>query len=688
MALAARRTSAAEALAERDRAAAAFKSETDACEAGRREIEGLEGDVEAARSEVFSAINAATALRHSLEHAAVARDKVGETLSKLQVETDDVRIETERVEADRRLAAEGLRQAGSAIEATRTARAAREAELATSRIEHEWRAKSVRVREHEIAGLAARLKSLEELEASRAGYGDAARAILAQANGKVNQRGAVADYLEVEAGYERAVEACLGDLLQHVIVDRPEHAAAGLQLVREQGVGRCSFLIASAVSPAEAGHYRDHSVTPSSVVPGFSQTVPDGLVAISSIVRVSGPFAAAIQQVMGDAWIAQDYGRAAEVSRASASAAPAASPNAVATLAGDLFRGPHLVSGGIRDESRGILETKREIKDLQQRIETERDGLFRLAEEAAGLEAGIAQATNAILALNAELHKQEKVIVALEAQMGRATEEGARVTQKGEQLARERRQSEEERDTLDRRQAEARASIVQLEEAQRLADEQLTQAQRRLLEAREAAEALGRRAAEAGASHAALVERAAALTVETARLEEASAELEARASALASELQEVQARLESLRHGIVDGDARLDADVRALETLRSDVQGADGSVAQLRARMDEQESAIRTARHVLEEIRAGVAELAVAHATAESDLSHLSGTCIDTVQATLDEVLAEVAALERPAIISFRTRASFVPRSPRTRTMARRPWARASRRTPWRSSAS
>ena len=79
----------------------------------------------------------------------------------------------------------------------------------------------------------ARLKSLEELEAARAEYGDAARTVLAQANGKVGQRGAVADYLEVEAGYERAVEACLGDLLQHIIVERPEHALAGFELVRE-----------------------------------------------------------------------------------------------------------------------------------------------------------------------------------------------------------------------------------------------------------------------------------------------------------------------------------------------------------------------------------------------------------------------------------------------------------------------
>src|SRR5204862_1796366 len=126
-----------------------------------RGIEGLEADVEAARSEVFSAINAATAWRHALEHAAAARDRVAETLAKLDVEVGDVRVETERVTADRAAAAQGLKRAHEAIELTRMARTARESELASARIEHEWRARSIRALEHELAGREARLRSLE-----------------------------------------------------------------------------------------------------------------------------------------------------------------------------------------------------------------------------------------------------------------------------------------------------------------------------------------------------------------------------------------------------------------------------------------------------------------------------------------------------------------------------------------------
>ena len=95
-----------------------------------------------------------------LEHAAVARDRVAETMAKLAVESEDVRIESERVSADHAAALEGLRRAQAAIEATRIGRVARESELASARIEHEWRARSMRSREQELAGLEARLRRL------------------------------------------------------------------------------------------------------------------------------------------------------------------------------------------------------------------------------------------------------------------------------------------------------------------------------------------------------------------------------------------------------------------------------------------------------------------------------------------------------------------------------------------------
>jgi chromosome segregation protein len=66
----------------------------------------------------------------------------------------------------------------------------------------------------------------------------------------------------------------------------------------------------------------------------------------------------------------------------------------------------------------------------------------------------------------------------------------------------------------------------------------------------------------------------------------------------------------------------------------------------LRQRTDEVDVSIKEARSVHDRLRSAVSELDVARATAEAELSHLAHTCEDAVNATLDEVRAEVEQLE------------------------------------------
>ena len=623
IALEARRQASTEAGQARDQAAGVVASVSDELTRAQQQIEGLEADVEGARSEVFSTLNAVTALRHAVQNAVHQYERVGETLGKLDVEQDDLRRETEKVEAERTAAAEALARAYEALETVTLDRVGRESELATARGEHETRARDVRAREQELAGIEARLASLEELTSTRGEFSDAARMVLVQANGHVGQQGAVADYLEVDSRYERAVEACLGDLLQHVIVERHDQAAAGLSLVREHDAGRCGFVV---VDPGSNGYH-----------PREALRMP-GIVPVTDVLRVQGPHVATIVKVIPEAYVAESFDRAVEFSRQTS--AP------VATLEGDVLHGPHLVSGGARVESRGILATRREIKELRDRVAVERDAVVRLAHEAALLELTMAQATSAIAVLHAEQHRQEKDIVGYDAQLTRSAEDGARLTRKGEMIALERRRAEDERSALEARRAEAEASIGRIEEDQRQAEARLGQAQRRLADARETVADVGARAAEARASHAALVERAAALASEVERLEEGGRELEHRIAARASELEQTRARRESLLAGIADGERALDEDILALEGMRDELRAADEAAADIRARVDAQDRVIRDARRVLEEIRAQAGELEIARATAESDLAHLAQTCLDAVQCSLDDVLVEVQQME------------------------------------------
>ena len=608
----------------RDEAAAVLADASESLARAQQRIDALEAGVETARTQVYGVANSLTALRHAMEHAAAQRSRVGETLAKLDVEEADVLVEVQKVDADRIAAGEALSRANEALDVVRMRQAEQESTLVAARIEHEARTRRVRSGEQDLAGLEARLASLEELVATRGEFGDAARMVLVQANGHVGQQGAVADYLEVDRRYERAVEACLGDLLQHVIVERHDQAAAGLALVREHDAGRCGFVVIDSASNGDE--------------PREALRIP-GVVPVSDVLRVVGPHAATIQNVIPEAYVAETFEQAIAISRET--------PAPVATIGGDVFRGPHLVSGGAKAESRGILATKREIKELRERIAADRAALSTLAEEVSALEVTMAEATSAIAALRAEQHRQEKVIVGCDAQLARVAEDTLRLARKAEVIGLERRQAEDERVALDARTAEGQQTIARFEEEQRVADERLADAQRALLAAREAAVELNDKAGAARAAHAGLVERAAALASEVMRLRDAARELEERIAAHAGERAQMQARREQLLQSIATGEQTLDGDIRSLDAVRDELRLADDAAGALRAAVDAQDVTIREARQLLEAIRAEVGALDIARATGESDLSHLAQSCTDGVQMSLDAVLADVEEMER-----------------------------------------
>ncbi len=637
IALDARRQAAAEAASARDAASALASAAADEYTQAWMSIEALEQDVEKARGDVYAVLNTITALTAAHDSAASQRERAVDTQSRLEVEARELGAELERARAQRVSAAEALHRAQEGLDSARVARAARESELASARVEHEWRARDVRTREQDLAGMVARLRSLEEIEMHRGGFADAARMVLVNANGRVGQMGALADFIDVEPRYERAVEACLGDLLQHVLVERLEHVSAGLKLIRQEDAGRCGFVVGSpggativqSEALSDVQTYRSEAV---------ETAAPDGTVSLESVVRIGGPFPAAIRAVMGGALIADSFDAAARI-------APTV-PVAVATLEGDVFRGKHVVTGGDKTENRGILATKREIKELRETITEARASLERLSAETSGFEQAMAHATAAIAGLTDEFHRQEKSIVGVHGQAERANDDETRVRQRVDLVGNEISRAREEIASLDARQVEARDSIARLQQQKIAADLTLTDAQRRLGEARDTAEGLSAKAGEARATHAAMIERSAAAVAEVARMEELAAELERRVESCTRDVVLMRDQRERLLQAIVDGQRLMDEDVARLEGMRQEMVHADERALEIKQAAERQEETIRDARRAVDALRALAAEVDVQRATAESDLTHLAQQSMDTVNATLDDIRDEVAAME------------------------------------------
>ena len=607
---------------ERDEVGQSVEVKVQVLAEAQRGLDGLEGDVEAARSEVCAASNAATALRHAVEHAVAGQTRLGESLAKLDAEAADLVVERKALATTRDAAEAAERDTREAISRDQAVCAESETDLRVQREQRDSHASDLRERERQLASLSGRLTSLRDLEKSRADYSDAARLLLSQKEPGVNHLGSVADHLEVEPGRERAVEACLGDLLQYVVVPTRGDAENGLAFVRDHGVGRAGFLIAEEQP-----------------LVGTSDDPFPGLEPLINVVRVSGAGEAAVSAVLAGRWLAPDLETAARA------AAETTAP--IATPVGDVFRGMSLVDGGMQGEGLGILATKREVKELKVRIDSEQKEVEGLTAELAGRESAIRDQEHRFLELQGELQQHEKSMVGHELQRAAVIQDEERLARKEEVIGTERRTVEEEREAVAARRAEAEASIERLEREQTAADDRFTVAQRRVLDAREAIDTQGLDVAEAKAGHAALVERAAALESSALRLKLASQELDGRLERRSAGRERAETSREALISSVAEVTQQLDSGATELTVRREEVRTVDERVVTLRDQLELQDREGQAVRTGLDEAREVVARLDIVRANAERDLSHLGELCRDALQVTLEEVAEQLVKLER-----------------------------------------
>jgi chromosome segregation protein len=313
-------------------------------------------------------------------------------------------------------------------------------------------------------------------------------------------------------------------------------------------------------------------------------------------------------------------------------------------MGGELCRGGRLVMGGTREDSHGILTTRREVRDLAAELTTARAALETLHAEVAEFERQIAETTERLSALDADRHRHDKTVLQHELNIARLGEELTRLARREQQGQAERGRYEEERRQLDVRAEDSRAAMARLGGERETIEAQLATALDVLGQRREALGGASRTAADAQARHAGLVERASALALEVGRLEEQARELDARIASRGDERARLEQRRVDLEQAVAENRQRLDADLVAFAELRQRVSECDERASELQGHYQQREQGTREARHAVDAVRAEAVRLEVSCATAESDLTHLEAACVEALEMTAADVAAEVAA--------------------------------------------
>jgi chromosome segregation protein len=203
-----------------------------------------EGEIEQLRQRMVGEIGVTERLKNLSASLEDALRKVGLKQTNLGAEFERAVARRDEAEADHARAGEEVEQDLARLEEL----TARIAERAANLLELTARARALRGEledvQRERTSAEHRLKSLEDLDAHHAYYSEAVQQVLSpEQAARINALGTLADFVEVEAQYERLIESLFGRELQCVLVPTIDDALSGVDYIKSEGLGRGAFLV-------------------------------------------------------------------------------------------------------------------------------------------------------------------------------------------------------------------------------------------------------------------------------------------------------------------------------------------------------------------------------------------------------------------------------------------------------------
>ena len=439
--------------------------------------------------------------------------------------------------------------------------------------------------------------------------------------------GVLADFLEVEERYEGVVDEFLRDELNYIVVKSWDAADEGMRLLRTDVDGRATFLVHPEDSQAKFSFLLDES--------GRRPLPPDQVLPLKNCIRVLNGFGKSLEVILpklGNGYIVPDAG----TGRSFALENP---DGFFLSQSGECFHNV-MVTGG-KQRSEGPLSLKRELRDvLRQMAELER-AMSEGAARVAALGREITEMVTLLDRLESERRESEKLAMTSGHSLRQLDNEMARVRERLGVYEREAQQVTREKNERQDFSGGQQEQLAQHEERRLQLETQMAGAQEALARLREARDDAAHAASEVMARVATLEERRRSAASSLARIQSMASEVNRRINNLRSQLEsaaaEKQQRIsENERIAVQLVEWRAEAEgVRAGEAqLQSEAQG-------IRSRLLEIDEALKAARVELDRVRDERADVMANTARLQSDLEHMSETCVQELSVSCQELLAE-----------------------------------------------
>ncbi|KOR78145.1 chromosome segregation protein SMC [Bacillus sp. FJAT-21352] len=198
-----------------------------------------------------------------------------------------------------------------------------------------------------------RKELLEEMEDDYAGFFQGVKEVLKAKETLRGIEGAVAELIKVPKEYETAIETALGGAMQHIVVEREEHAREAISFLKKNRYGRATFLPLSVIKA------REISANQLSMLKSHSAFVGTG----SSLIQYDDRHAAIAENLLGTVIITTDLKGANDLAKMMQHRFR------FVTLEGDIVNpGGSMTGGALKQKTTSLLSRKTELEELQQKL--------------------------------------------------------------------------------------------------------------------------------------------------------------------------------------------------------------------------------------------------------------------------------------------------------------------------------
>ena len=472
---------------------------------------------------------------------------------------------------------------------------------------------------------ASRLRSLQELEARFAGYGQGVKSLMTSPEFRPGFDGFLADAIQTAPELEAAVEAALAGHLQSIVCHEAPHALRSIDFLKSSG-GRGELAL-----PVD-------------------ETLPDapavaGAVPLAGQVQASGPCAPLVRRLLRGVMLTGNLSQALELARNH--------PEALfVTRDGDLVSHGGLVSGGSATQvQQGLIHKKRELRELEELSVRLGEQTAVLERERAVLQQDYRDVTEQVRVGGSRLHQIELRLAGLRKDRQQALDEIGRI---GERIAvqemekgtfrEEQQELEEELRLAAERLAASSSSSKELElEVNRLKGG-LDARRDQVAAVREQVTALRVKEATLKEQYEACVRGIADLDRQTSDLVRRSASDREDAEKGSAERLRLQ---EAIAGGTIRVEELLQSQIRAEQALTALREAFESATVTL----DEAEKQARRFREESDAVRTAQSELKLRFSTLSMQAEHLERSMQEKSRITMAEAIArhDTAEFDEPA---------------------------------------